>query len=429
MNDPNSPVAEVTWPPAEGAPPVTRRRGRPFASTLSSLRHRDYRLLWFGTLFSSSGQWIQQVSLGWLTYQLTGSAFLLGAVNGLRSLPLLLLGPFGGVAADRMDPKKLMLSTQLFLMTVTAVFATIVVSGHAHLWNIILFALLTGVGWAFNMPVRQSIVPHLVPPKDLMNAIALNSAGFNITRIVGPSLAGLLIAGVGIGGNFYLQALAYVGVAAMIRQMNIPPIPRASREVSPWRHLAEGARYVWHHPTLRVQMSLALIPVVLALPYISLMPVFAKDVLHVGPAGFGVLSAAPGVGALIGTLTIASLGNVRRKGLVLFVALIGLGASLILFSESRSFPLSLALLVLVGGFQMTYMATNQTLLQMSMSDEFRGRAMGIYMLNQGLLPLGSLFAGTLAGLTSAPFAVSVMGGSVLLLTSLAFLTMPSMRQA
>lgn len=405
--------------------PATGRRGR--LGTFDSLRYRDYRLLWFGTLFSSSGQWIQQVSLGWLTYALTGSPFLLGLINGLRSLPLLILGPFGGVAADRLDRKRLMLSTQLFLMTVTAVFATVVFAGHAHVWNIALFSLLTGVAWAFNMPVRQSIVPKLVPRAALMNAMALNSAGFNLTRIVGPSLAGLLIASIGIGGNFSLQALAYLGVAAMVWQMHVPAHEHVGPAASVRQNLAEGARYVWRHPTLRAQMTLALVPVVVALPYISLMPVFAKDVLDLGPTGFGVLMAAPGLGAVIGTLTIASVGNIERKGLLLFGALFALGITLILLAQSRSVPLSLLLLVLLGAFQMTYMTTNQTLLQLSTPDQFRGRVMGIYMLNQGLLPLGSLIAGTLADIWSAPLAVAVMGGAVLLLAGLAYVRSPAMR--
>lgn len=412
---------------AVGATPAAAPRPAGL-KTFSSLRHRDYRLLWAGTLFASSGQWIQQVSVGWLTYQITGSAFLLGAVNGFRSLPMLLLGPFGGVAADRLDRKRLMLFTQLFLMAVTAGFATVVITGHAHVWNIIVFTLLTGVAWAFNMPVRQSVVPHLVPREDLANAIALNSAGFNMTRIVGPSLAGLLIAWVTVAGNFYLQAAAYMGVAAMVLQMRVPESRRASKEDSVLRNLAEGAGYVWHHPTLRSQIALALIPVVLALPYISLMPVFAKDVLHVGPTGFGVLMAAPGVGAVVGTLSIASLGDIKRRGLLLYGALIGMGVMLILFSQSRSFPLSLALLVLAGGFQMAYMATNQTLLQLTTPDEFKGRVMGIYMLNQGLLPLGSLFAGALASVWDAPTAVTVMGIAVLGMTVVALVALPSMRR-
>jgi MFS family permease len=395
--------------------------------TFASLRYRDYRLLWFGTLFSSSGQWIQQVSIGWLTYALTGSPFLLGVVNGLRSLPLLVLGPFGGVAADRIERKRLMLTTQLFLMTVTAVFATIIATGHAHVWNIIVFSLLTGVAWAFNMPVRQSVVPSLVPRNALMNALALNSAGFNVTRIVGPTIAGLLIAAIGIAGNFYLQAMAYVGVAAMVWQMQIPPRNGPPRDVSVRQDLFDGARYVWRHPTLRAQMTLALVPVVVALPYISLMPVFAKDVLNLGPGGFGLLMAAPGLGAVIGTLTIASVGDIRRKGLLLFGSLIALGVALVLFSQSRSYPLSLGLLVLVGMFQMCYMTTNQTVLQITTPDELRGRVMGIYMLNQGLLPFGSLFAGILADVWGAPLAVTAMGAAVLLLAGAAFLRLPSMR--
>jgi len=415
----------------EPIPAVTAAKRPGFSlRTFSSLRYRDFRLLWFGTLFSSSGQWIQQVSVGWLTYELTGSPFLLGFVNGLRSVPLLVLGPFGGVAADRLDRKRLMLSTQLFLMAVTAIFATVVFTGYANVWTIVVFSLLTGVAWAFNMPVRQSVVPNLVPRSALMNALALNSAGFNVTRIVGPSLAGVLIAGIGIAGNFYLQALAYVGVASMVWRMQIPPHATTTTQASSVRqNLAEGARYVWGHPTLRAQMTLALVPVVVALPYISLMPVFAKDVLHLGPGGFGLLMAAPGLGAVIGTLTIATLGDVRRKGLLLFGSLIALGASLVLFSQSQSFPLSLFLLVLVGAFQMSYMTTNQTLLQVTTPDALRGRVMGIYMLNQGMLPLGSLLAGTLAALWSAPLAVALMGGAVLLLATLAFLRLPTMRAA
>lgn len=397
--------------------------------TFSVLRHRDYRLLWFGTLFSTSGLWIQQLSIGWLTYDVTGSAFLLGMVNGLRSLPLLVLAPFGGVAADRTDRKRLLLFTQLFLMALTAVFATVILVGQARVWNIVVFTLLTGVAWAFNMPVRQSIVPNVVPREDLPTAIALNSVGLNITRIVGPSIGGLLIAGVGISGNFYLQSLAYVGVATMVWLANIPPVKGRSRETSVGRNLVEGARYVWHHPVLRAQMALALIPVLIAMPYISLMPIFAKDVLRVGPEGFGAMMAAPGVGALVGTLTIAALGNVQRRGLILFVSLFALGLSISLFSQSQSFALSLVLLALSGGFQMTYWTTNQTLIHVTTRDEFRGRVMGIYMLDQGLQPLGSLFAGAMAEVVGAPLTLLGMGGAVVLLSLVAFLALPAMREA
>lgn len=424
------PAAPAGAPGIESQPSAIRTVRVGFLGrTFWSLRHRDYRLIWIGSLFSSSGMWIQQVSLGWLTYQVTGSAFLLGAVNGFRSLPLLLLGPFGGVAADRLDRKKLMFVTQMFLMTITAIFATVVYTGHAAVWNIILFSLLTGVAWAFNMPVRQSIIPSLVPRQDLQNAIALGSVGFNITRIVGPSVAGLLIAGVGIAGNFYLQALAYVGVSVMVWQLNVGAGNRKTKDTSVLRNLADGARYVWANKVLRTQMTLALVPVVLALPYISLMPVFAEDVLDVGEIGFGVMMAAPGVGAVLGTMTIASVHEIKHKGLIIFGALIGLGVSLVLFSMSKWFPLSLLLLVFTGCFQMVYMSANQTLIQTTTPDEYRGRVMGIYMLNQGLLPFGSLFAGAVADVWSAPFAVLIMGGSVAVLSAIGLIMLPSIRRA
>ncbi len=424
-------VSTIDAPGAVAAAPAkaaVQQPGVRLPSTFSSLRHRDYRLLWIGTLFSSSGQWIQQVSLSWLTYQITGSPFLLGAVNGLRSVPLLLLAPIGGVAADRMERKSLMFGTQVFLMAITAAFATIIATGNAHLWNIIGFSLLTGVAWAFNMPVRQSTVANLVPREDLLNAVALNSAGFNVTRIIGPSAAGLMIAAIGVATNFYLQSLAYVGVAAMIWQMHVPSTERAAADTSVRENLVEGARYVWRHATLRTQITLALVPVVLALPYVSLMPIFAKDVLHVGAGGFGVLMAAPGLGAVIGTLTIATVGDVSRKGLVLVASLMALGVVLILFSQSTSFPLSLFLLVMMGACQMGYMAMNQTLLQLTTPDEFRGRVMGLYMINQGLLPLGSLLAGTMADIWSAPTALLAMGCAVLLLSTSALAFSPVMRR-
>lgn len=408
---------------ADPIPPARRQK----LQTFRSLRHRDYRLLWFGTIFASAGQWIQQVTIGWLTYQLTGSAFLLGAVNGCRSLPLLLLGPFGGVAADRIDRKRLMLGTQLSLMVVTAIFATIIMIGQIEVWHLFAFSLLTGVGWAFNMPVRQSVIPNLVPSGDLMNAMALNSAGYNATRIVGPSVAGVLIATIGAAENFFLQAGAYLGVATMVFLMRVPArVVTASRSVG--TNLAEGGRFIWRHPTIRTQMSLALVPVIIALPYTSLMPIFADDVLDVGPGGYGLLMSAPGLGAVLGTLAIASQSDTLRKGWLLTGSVLALGLSLILFALSRSFPLSLVVLVVAGAAQMSYQTTNQTIIQIATPDALRGRVMGVYILEMGLLPMGSLLAGGVADIFGAPLAVACMGALTCVL-ALAFAFMaPSLRK-
>lgn len=387
-------------------------------ATFRSLRHRNYRLLWIGTLFSSSGQWIQQTSLGWLTYDLTGSAFLLGTVNGFRALPLLFLGPVGGVAADRFDKKRLMLTTQAFMVVISVVFATLIVTGHVRIWHVFAFTLLSGVGWAFNMPVRQSIVPNLVPREDMMNAMALNSAAFNVTRIVGPTIAGLMIAKMGPGENFFVQSAMYIGVSITIAQLALPQMKTATNR-SMRGGLAEGAKYVWHHPTLRTQMLLALVPVVIALPYVSLLPIVAKENLGKGAGGFGVLMSAPGIGAVASTLLLATLGDIQRKGALLLAAIFAFGITLVAFAASvsvlRSYPLAIVLLVVAGACQMVFMTTNQTVMQLTTPDEFRGRVMGLFMLNQGLLPLGSMFGGTLAQFTNAQTALAVMGLSVTLL--------------
>ncbi len=387
-------------------------------NTFRSLRHRNYRLIWIGTLFSSSGQWIQQAALGWLTYDLTGSAALLGAVNGARSLPLLFLGPVGGVAADRFDKKRLMLTTQAFMVVISLVFATLIVTGLLEVWHIFAFTLLSGVGWAFNMPVRQSIVPNLVPREDMMNAMALNSAAFNVTRIGGPAIAGLMIAKIGPGENFFIQAAMYIGVSITVMQLSLPQFKTVTNR-SIRGGVTEGAKYVWHHPTLRTQMTLALVPVVIALPYVSLLPVVARDNLDKGPGGFGMMMSAPGIGAVASTLLLATMKDIERKGLLLLGAVFAFGIALIAFAASVSifenYVLALALLVVVGACQMVFMTTNQTVLQLTTPDEYRGRVMGLFMLNQGLLPLGSLFGGVIAEFTNAQTALFVMGGSVMLL--------------
>ena len=340
-------------------------------------------------------------------------------MNGARSLPLLFLGPVGGVAADRFDKKRLMLTTQAFMVVISLVFATLIVTGLLEVWHIFAFTLLSGVGWAFNMPVRQSIVPNLVPRKDIINAMALNSAAFNVTRIGGPAIAGLMIAKIGPGENFFIQAAMYIGVSITVMQLSLPQFKTVTNR-SIRGGVTEEAKYVWHHPTLRTQMTLALVPVVIALPYVSLLPVVARDNLDKGPGGFGMMMSAPGIGAVASTLLLATMKDIERKGLLLLLgAVFAFGIALIAFAASVSifenYVLALALLVVVGACQMVFMTTNQTVLQLTTPDEYRGRVMGLFMLNQGLLPLGSLFGGVIAEFTNAQTALFVMGGSVMLL--------------
>jgi MFS family permease len=303
-----------------------------------------------------------------------------------------------------------MFLTQIAQMLATLAFAIVIIGGWVQVWHLIVFGLVSGVAWALNMPVRQSVVPTVVPREDMMNAMALNSAGFNITRIAGPALAGLMIATIGPGENFLIQSVAYACVAVTVAQLALPASKSVARQAgSVSANLKEGARYVWRHATLRTQMTLAFVPVVIALPYIAILPQF-NEVNMGGNAGtFGLMMAAPGLGAVVATLVIASMANVERKGFLLLGAIFCLGLTLVGLALSPNLWMALPMLVLVGGAQMAYMTTNQTILQLSIPDEYRGRVMGIWMLNQGMLPLGSLFAGTLADVFSAPTALVVMG--------------------
>ena len=396
--------------------------------TFSSLRHLDFRYLCAGTFMMSAGQWIQQVTLGWLVYELTGNSVLLGALNGLRALPFLVTGPMAGVAADRMDRQKLMLRTQYVLIVTAVVMGGLVASGLLQVWHIFVFTLITGVAWTFSEPVRQSLIPSVVPKQELANAIALNSGGFNLMKVIGPALGGLMIALFGAGGNFFVQSVAYVGVLIMIYLMHVPPTPAEARRSSALANLKEGFSYVWSTPAVLALMIMAYVPRIFAVPYQTLMPVFQKDVLRVGPEGLGMLMAAPGVGAVLSVLMLASFANrFRRQGLLLVGSILVLGFFLILFSQTTSFPLALVVLVAAGGFQMLFLASTNTMLQLIVPDELRGRVMSLYMLDRGLMPAGALFAGVVAHFIGAPSTVATMGAIVIVLTLVVAWRVPAIR--
>lgn len=401
---------------------------RPRFETFASLRHLDFRYLWTGTVMMSAGQWVQQVTLGWLLYDLTGNSVLLGALNGVRALPFLVTGPLAGVAADRMDRRKLLVGTQWVLIVTAVVFGVLVASPFLHVWHLFVFTLITGIAWTITEPVRMSLIPSAVPKEELANAVALNSGGFNMMKVIGPALGGALIAWFGAAENFFVQAVAYLGVLAMIYKMNVPPQRAEATKVSALANLKEGFAYVWSTPAVLALMTLAYVPRVFAVPYQTLMPVFQKDVLKVGPEGLGLLMAAPGVGAVIAILTMASLGNrIRRQGIFLIGSIVVLGSFLILFSQITWFPLALVSLVLVGIFQMFFLASTATMLQMIVPDNLRGRVLSLYMLDRGFMPLGALFAGTSAHFVGAPSTVAIMGGIVILLTLLVAWRIPAIR--
>jgi MFS transporter, DHA1 family, staphyloferrin A biosynthesis exporter len=400
-----------------------------FAQTFSSLRHANFRHLFVGTVFMSAGQWIQNVTLGWLVYDLTGSSVLLGMLNGLRALPFLIASPIAGVVADRTNRKNILIVCQYVLMLTAISMGILVAAGFVRVWQVFTFTLITAVAWSFVDPVRQSMVPTLVPKEDLMNAVALNSAAFNMTKVIGPSIGGLLIAVFGASGNFFVQSAAYVGVLLSLHWMTAPSNSTEARRTSALANLKEGMTYVWRNPAVFALMTSALIPRIIAMPYQTLMPVFQKDVLKVGPEGLGLLVAAPGLGASLAGFALATLSSrLKRQGLVLIISLIALGAGMNIFARTTSFPLALAVLVAIGAFQIFYMATTNTMLQVIVPDHLRGRVMSIYMLDRGLMPIGSMTAGISAHWIGAPATVSYMGLAVIVLAVLLAWRAPVVRE-
>jgi len=397
--------------------------------TFSSLRYRNYRYLWGGTLFSSAGNWIQQITLGWLAYDMTGSAFLVGTLLGARALPFLFVGPIAGVVADRVDRRKLLLANQAFLAVLAMGFAFDLALDLVKVWHLFVFTILGGLGWAVNNPTRQALIASSVPKESLMNAIALNSVAFNVNRVIGPAIGGVLIALSGAATNFFIQAACYVGVFLMVVPINIPHQDSSvATKHSMASNMVEGFKYVIRNQTILALILIALIPSLLIMPFTQgLMPVFAEEVLHSGPQGLGSLLAAFGVGALVGTLALATVGNVRRKGIILLGAAMFAGLAMVAFSQSRWMPLSLVTLTGVGAAHMMYMTLNNTILQTITPDHFRGRVMSLYMLDHGFVPLGGLMAGTLAEFYGSPMAILIGGLATVVLILMVGLRFPALK--
>jgi MFS transporter, DHA1 family, staphyloferrin A biosynthesis exporter len=419
-------VTEAAKPSRTGARVSVLGRGR---RTLASLRHRDFALLWGSSAVMSAGQWLQQVTLSWLVFEMTGSAFLLGLINGVRLLPFLFTSLISGVLADRMDRRRLLLGTQIYLCSMTLLMGLLLLSGRTEIWHLFVFTFVSGLGWSFTMPVRQSLVSSLVPREDVLNAVALSSAAFNLTRMIGPAAGGLLLATVGGGGNFLVQAGCYALVVGMVYAMRVPALPprEDGRSESMWQSMAEGVRYVGRTPLLLTLLLLALVPMTLGMPYQSLLPIFAADVYGIGAGGLGFLIAIAGVGSFIATLWVAGAGDLRRRGLVQLIALGGMGLALVLFSRSGWLPLAVVFLLILGACQMAYMTINQTLLQTTAPESMRGRVMSLYMLNVGLVPAGSFAAGAVAEFAGAPATLTLMGILIAGIAVLALLRLPALR--
>jgi len=368
--------------------------------------YRDYRLLWVSSVLTQIAQWMLQVSLGWLMLELTNSPFWVG-LNGFASgLPFLIISIPAGALIDRLDRRNLLVACQASALSIGLTLAILATLGLARPWHLLVGAFLNGAALAVNNATRQTLVPTFVPREGLQNAIALLSAGMNVTRIVGPSLAGPLIAAIGSGGAL----LAQVGclAIALVNTLQLPSRQDTTRVRLPFlRNLAEGIDYVRRSSVLVGLMLLATIPTILVFPYIQLLPVYARDILGVGASGLGLLYTAGGLGALTGSLFIAGFRRIEHKGRFILVTTFVYGLIIIVFAYSTWLPLSLVMLVLGGVLGSSYMSINNTLLHLNVTDEVRGRVMGIYMLTWGFMPLGALPMGFLGEQIGVPHAVAL----------------------
>ncbi|HYQ95899.1 MAG TPA: MFS transporter [Candidatus Eisenbacteria bacterium] len=378
-------------------------------STFRALQHRNYRLYWTGQLVSLIGTWMQSVAQGWLMHRLTNSAFMLGILGFMQFLPVLLLSLWAGVIVDSMDKRKLLLFTQSAFLIQAALLATAVSTGVVKPWMVLALAFVFGVINALDLPARQSFVVELAGKEDLSNAIALNSAAFNTARVVGPAAAGILLATVGEAGCFWLNALSYIAVIVSILRMDLPPRPgirfEAKRAVET---MMEGVRYAWSVRPLRNLLTLMGVTAGLGFQYMILLPVYAREILEEDAKAYGLLVSAFGLGSLVSAAWMTRKQDrwaLRRN---IFIGLLSAAIGMGTFAWSRALPLSLAMGFLAGFGLILYVATTNTLIQITTEDRFRGRIMSLYTLMfVGTAPIGALASGAIAQRFGAPVATSV----------------------
>ncbi len=373
-----------------------------------------------GAFIGTLGSWMQTTAQGWLVLDLTNSPALLGVTSAVQSAPTLVLSLLAGVLADRVDLRRLLVATQSMGAILAGVLAVLTTTGNVQFGHVVVIAGLAGAAQAFGMPAFQAVVSTIVERPAIGNAIALNSAQFNLGRIVGPAVAGVAIAAGGLAVAFWANALSFVVVAVVIALLPIPsPAALIRVEASLWSNLVDGIDYLRREPVIRGLVLLAAVPAVFVLNYLVLMPVYARDVLAIGPSGLGILTAAVGVGALTGALSVAVLRPSGGSGALLLVGLSVASSALAVFAVSRWLPLSVVALAVLGGAQVAYYATTNTLIQILVPARLRGRVMSLYILTSlGVIPFGNLLAGLVAE-RFGPTAALAGGGFLTLLAVLA----------
>jgi len=378
--------------------------------TLHSLRHRNFRLLFFGTSLSQIGDFVQAMAQSWLVWTLTGSPFLLGLVGFAQALPRLFLGAVGGAIVDRVPRRRLLLSTQILAMAQAFSFWALVYFNLIQFWQIIVLVLFLGTVNTINQTARHSLINNLVPRSDLMNAIALNSSMANMAKIVGPSIGGVLISVIGVAGCLFVNAVSFLTIIITLVVMEIPTLHLKSKEEATfWREVTEGYQFLRSQPRLFSIILLTYGVALVGAPYTRFLPVFATDVLHAGPSTFGLLLAAPGIGAVISGVSIASLAGLRRRTHFVAMSVYAFSFSLVLFSFSRWLPLSMLFLIFVGASNIAIRAVANTVIQTETPPELLGRMLSLFFMDKGLWSFGTLFIGSIAHLVGTPNAITISG--------------------
>ena len=412
----------------ESPDPSRPAPSQPRQSSLPTLKsYKDFRLVWAGNFIALGGQWIQMFSIGWLVLLLTdGNAVLTGTVIAIRALPILFIGPWAGVLADRVDRRKVVMATQAVMAVAACLFALLVVAsdleadpvtGPLRPWHPFLYMIISGIAHSIIQPVRQAMIANTVPRHALTSALALNGMVYPSTRIIAPAIGGLIIATLGFNWNFFLEALAYVGIIVMLIPVKLPYRTKTSGpRSSPLRSMQEGLAYVWRQKIILQLIIMLLIPNIVFQPLIFLLPVFTTEVLGKEAATGGILAAAMGVGGVVAAVIIAGTGFIIRRGLVTFIGLAGGSLFVVLFSLVPWWIASFAFLTGLGFCQYAFRVANSTLIQTTVPDELRGRVMSIYMLDNGIMPVATLVLGLLIHNWSPSAAFTLFGSLALAAT-------------
>jgi MFS family permease len=400
------------------------------AVTFSALRHRNYRLWFIGQMVSLMGTWMQSVAQGWVVYELTGSKLYLGLITFAGSIPTLFLMIPAGALADRISKRTILLITQTAMMLQAVILATLALTGVLRPWHVALLAFSLGIAQSFDAPTRQALAVEMVEDRhDLMSAIAMNSLMFNVARIVGPSVGGIVLALLGPAWCFYLNAVTFLAVLVALLLMRFPSGPPRLQAEPLRAQIGTGLRYIRRHVVVRSIIALVGVSSLLGLFHTVLLPAFAVDRLQVGETGLGWLQTAIGVGSVIGALTVAALGRSRYKGLLLTAGSLLFPIAAIIFAQSLAFPLALAGLAVAGFGFVAQNASSNTLVQSIVPDALRGRVMSVYTLMFfGTTPLCSLMAGSLAEALGPAWAVTIGSGLALLFALAVAIAVPALRQ-